>query len=427
MGRKPIQKEKQQKVRKLKKKTVERKPTQEPLGDTSGPLLDLIEALPDAVFFKDVRGRHLFVNDACAKLAGLGKEKMLGKTDKQLLPPDLAEQCALSDKEAMNLRKPVRFEESMTDAEGKKTFLETIKVPFLDKRGDVAGLVGVSRDITERKQAEREARLMQYCVKHASDAVFWVDKNARFIYVNNSACRHMGYSREELLSMKVHDVDPLYQEDNWPDFWRQFKDKGSLSFESVNRSKDGREFPVKITVSYLEYEDEQIMHAYVRDITSRKKAQDALQKSHEDLKAHSESLEDLNTALKVLLERREKDKVQLEESVVSNVQELILPYVETLRGTRLDEKQMTCVDIIESNLKEIVSPFLQKLVLQYSGLTPKEIQIAGLIKQGKTTKDIANLFNVSTRTVKFHRENIRAKLGLKKQRTNLASHLLSLP
>ncbi len=427
MGRKPIQKEKQQKVRKLKKKTVERKPTQEPLGDTSGPLLDLIEALPDAVFFKDVRGRHLFVNDACAKLAGLGKEKMLGKTDKQLLPPDLAEQCALSDKEAMNLRKPVRFEESMTDAEGKKTFLETIKVPFLDKRGDVAGLVGVSRDITERKQAEREARLMQYCVKHASDAVFWVDKNARFIYVNNSACRHMGYSREELLSMKVHDVDPLYQEDNWPDFWRQFKDKGSLSFESVNRSKDGREFPVKITVSYLEYEDEQIMHAYVRDITSRKKAEDALQKSHEDLKVHSESLEDLNTALKVLLERREKDKVQLEESVVSNVQELILPYVETLRGTRLDEKQMTCVDIIESNLKEIVSPFLQKLVLQYSGLTPKEIQIAGLIKQGKTTKDIANLFNVSTRTVKFHRENIRAKLGLKKQRTNLASHLSSLP
>ncbi len=209
MGRKPIQKEKQQKVRKLKKKTVERKPTQEPLGDTSGPLLDLIEALPDAVFFKDVRGRHLFVNDACAKLAGLGKEKMLGKTDKQLLPPDLAEQCALSDKEAMNLRKPVRFEESMTDAEGKKTFLETIKVPFLDKRGDVAGLVGVSRDITERKQAEREARLMQYCVKHASDAVFWVDKNARFIYVNNSACRHMGYSREELRSMKVHDVDAL--------------------------------------------------------------------------------------------------------------------------------------------------------------------------------------------------------------------------
>ncbi len=169
------------------------------------------------------------------------------------------------------------------------------------------------------------------------------------------------------------------------------------------------------------------MHAYVRDITSRKKAEDALQKSHEDLKVHSESLEDLNTALKVLLERREKDKVQLEESVVSNVQELILPYVETLRGTRLDEKQMTCVDIIESNLKEIVSPFLQKLVLQYSGLTPKEIQIAGLIKQGKTTKDIANLFNVSTRTVKFHRENIRAKLGLKKQRTNLASHLLSLP
>jgi DNA-binding CsgD family transcriptional regulator len=145
------------------------------------------------------------------------------------------------------------------------------------------------------------------------------------------------------------------------------------------------------------------------------------------LRARTSSLDELNTALKVLIEHREKDKEGLEEKVVSNVKELILPYVETLRNTQLDTKQITFVDIIESNLKEIVSPFLQKLALKYSGFTPKEIQIAGVIKQGKTTKEIAELFNLSTPTIKFHRKNIRAKLGLKNQRTNLASYLLALP
>jgi PAS domain S-box-containing protein len=373
MGRKPMHKEIQQEVKKLNKKNVERGPIQGPPSDTCGPLFDLIEALPDAVFFKDVQGRHLFVNEACAKLAGMGKEKMLGKTDKQLLPPDLAEQCALSDQKAIDSRRAVRFEETMTGAEGKQTFLETIKVPFLDKLGDVAGLVGVSRDITERKRVDREQRLMQYCVNHASEAVLWVDKTARFIYVNESGCRHMGYSRKELLSMKVHDVDPLYQEDNWPDFWREVKDKGSLRFESVNRSKDGREFPVEITVSYSEYEGEEIMHAYVRDITERKQAEDKLAESNEALRDRTERLNDLNTALKVLLERREKDKEALEANVVSNVKELILPYLETLKNTRLDTKQMTCVDIIESNLKEIVSPFLQKLSSKYYPLPAKVV------------------------------------------------------
>lgn len=92
-----MHKEKQQGVGKLNKRTVERRPTQGLPGDASEALFDLIEALPDAVFFKDVRGRHLFVNRAAAKLAGLAREKILGKTDEQLLPPDLAEQCALSD------------------------------------------------------------------------------------------------------------------------------------------------------------------------------------------------------------------------------------------------------------------------------------------------------------------------------------------
>ena len=109
-----------------------------------------------------------------------------------------------------------------------------------------------------------------------------------------------------------------------------------------------------------------------------------------------------------------------------NVKELVLPHLESLKKTRLDVNQITCVDIVESNLKEIISPFLRKLSSEYFGLTPKEIRIAGLIKQGKTTKEIAEFLSVSTSAVKFHRHNIRAKLGLKNQRANLGTYLSSL-
>jgi DNA-binding CsgD family transcriptional regulator len=134
----------------------------------------------------------------------------------------------------------------------------------------------------------------------------------------------------------------------------------------------------------------------------------------------------MNSALKVLLKRREEDKSELEEKVLLNMEELVAPYIEIMKTTRLDSRQSNCLSIIESSLKEIVSPFLRNLGLKYSGFTPKEIQVATLIKQGKTSKEIAEMFSVSTRTVKFHRGNIRAKLGLKNEKTNLGSYLVSL-
>jgi len=175
--------------------------------------------------------------------------------------------------------------------------------------------------------------------------------------------------------------------------------------------------------------DQSIIYAHQlnQEMAERKQAEEALQERKEALKAQAHKLEEVNTALKVLLRRREEDKTELEERVLSNVKELVLPYVQTLRNTRLDAKQMAYVGIIESNLNSIVSPFLRKLSSKYLGLTPKEIQVAGLVKEGKTSKEIAELLNVSASAVEFHRENIRTKLGLKNKKANLRSYLLSLP
>ena len=103
-------------------------------------------------------------------------------------------------------------------------------------------------------------------------------------------------------------------------------------------------------------------------------------------------LKKINAALNVLLKYRELNKKELEEKVLSIVKELILPYIKKLQKSQLKGNQTNYLSIIESNLYEIVAPFLRRLSSKYSDLTPSEIQVADLVKEGKTTKEIAELF-----------------------------------
>jgi ATP/maltotriose-dependent transcriptional regulator MalT len=144
------------------------------------------------------------------------------------------------------------------------------------------------------------------------------------------------------------------------------------------------------------------------------------------LENKTQNLEELNTAMKVLLKRLETEKEELEEKVLTNVEQLVMPYIEKLKKSRLKEKEADYVNILESNLKEIVSPFSKKLSAICLNLTPKEIQIANLIKEDKTTKEIAEILNTSPGTVDFHRSNLRRKLNIKSKRTNLKSYLMTL-
>lgn len=132
---------------------TQRKRAEEKLRETNTMLQALIQAIPDVVFFKDAQNRYLIANSAMEKFTGLSQVQLAGKTDEELLPPDLAENCRISDEAVAQTLKVVRFEEQYTRAD-KKGFVDTIKAPVFDDRGKLVGLVGVSREITERKQME---------------------------------------------------------------------------------------------------------------------------------------------------------------------------------------------------------------------------------------------------------------------------------
>ena len=162
------------------------------------------------------------------------------------------------------------------------------------------------------------------------------------------------------------------------------------------------------------------------EITALKLTEEALRKSQEALIEQKQSLEEANIAMKVLLKQREEDKLELEKKVLNNVKDLVLPYVEKLKNSRLKGKDRTLVDIVDTHLQDIISPLLQRFSNAKILLTPQEMHVASLVKDGKTSKEIADVLNVSETTVNFHRKNLRVKFGLRNKRTNLRSYLLSI-
>ena len=162
------------------------------------------------------------------------------------------------------------------------------------------------------------------------------------------------------------------------------------------------------------------------EITDLKLTEAALRKSQAELIEQKQSLEEANIAMKVLLKQRQEDKLELEKKVLNNVKDLVLPYVEKLKKSRLKAKDRTLVDIIDTHLQDIISPLLQRFANAKIMLTPQEMQVASLVKDGKTSKEIADVLNVSETTINFHRKNLRVKFGLRNKRTNLRSYLLTI-
>jgi DNA-binding CsgD family transcriptional regulator len=146
----------------------------------------------------------------------------------------------------------------------------------------------------------------------------------------------------------------------------------------------------------------------------------------QNLRDQTEKLAESNIALKVLLEHRQKDRIHLEENMLSNVRILILPYIQQLMETRLGKRERTMVEIIEERLNEITSPFLNRLVGLNTILTPQEIKVATMVREGRSSAEIADVLQISVSAIDFHRKQVRKKLGLTGAATNLRSYLLGL-
>ncbi len=121
------------------------------------------------------------------------------------------------------------------------------------------------------ESSDRFRRLAEFTIERAQEAILWADSNARICRVNEAMCRALGYSRKELCEMSIADIDPDYQAEDWPRHWQELKSRKAMTFESQHRTRDGRIFPVEVSVNYIEFEGEAFSCSFARDISERKR------------------------------------------------------------------------------------------------------------------------------------------------------------
>ena len=279
----------------------------------------------------------------------------------------------------------------------------------------------IERKRTEEALRGREENL-RLVIQNMPVMMDAFDKDGLIIVWNRECERVTGYRANEIVG-NPKALELLYPDDNYrQQMMTKWAKRGNnyYNWEWDITCKDG----TTKTIAWSNISDRFPISGWATwgigiDITRRKKALEGLQKREREL-------DEVNTALRVLLKQREEDKGRIEENILSNAKNLILPCLETLKKGQLDTEQRTCVDLLDSYTKEIASPFIKELSSHYVNLTPMEIRIASLIKEGKTSKEIAQLLCLSENTIMVHRHNIRNKLKLKNKAINLRSYLRSL-
>ena len=263
---------------KLMREVEERKKAEKAQKAAKDYLEKIINSISDPIFVKDRQHRLVLVNDALCALSGRSREKMLGKTDYDFFPKEQVDVFWEKDDLVFATGEENVNEEEITDARGEKRIIVTKKRLYKDPQGK-EHLVGIIRDITERKQAQEQLALLTFALDRVQEAVYLVDFDGRFLYVNDEACRGLGYSREELLDLTVPAIDPDYSIEQHVKLWPQLQERGSLTFEVSHKRKDGKRFPAEVSASYFEYAGTGYVLALVRNITERKQAEEMLRES----------------------------------------------------------------------------------------------------------------------------------------------------
>ena len=302
-------------------------------------------------------------------------------------------------------------------------------VGLFDERGELQQIRGYLFDNTARKVAEqalREAEQRYHSlIEFLPDAVLVSDED-RIVFANPAAARLVGASHpEELVGRSLLEVFHPDQQTAVSLRTQQALQEmvpGPPECRKIVRL-DSQLVDVETAVTPIVFDGKLCVLRVNRDITARLQAEEALLEKDREVSLQLRKIEKLNTALTTLLEHREQESQRKLESVRATLEKLVLPYLENLKATRLDEEQRILVEVMESNLTNIASSFARQLDSWKMKLTPTEIQVADLLRLGKRTKEIAALLKVSPSAIAFHRNNIRAKLGLTRTPKNLVSYL----
>lgn len=404
----------------------------------------LANRITDIIWALDLKSFRLeYVSPSAERVTGYSVEEAIGARLKWFVTPEgltSIQNVFMQEyeKEKQNKSNPRTLDFQIYHKDGHLIWLEASACFYRNNKEKAVGIVGVARDCTIRKEVELKLRQSEEKYRHIIDntneAYCEVDLAGNLLYCNNAAAVMTGYTQDELVGKNFNFfLDEPNAEAVYEVFNRVYRTHQPVKgFECEIRDMKGVRKQLDLAVLLLKDEAGQPIGfcGFARDITESKTIKNRLnallKERTSDLIHTNKTLEKTNIALQVLLEKKDETRTKLEETVRTNVNELVMPVLTKLQHSGLSGTQKTYVESIAKNLNEIVKPLLKGIPQGFLELTPSEIHMVNFIKQGKTTKEIAELLNIATSTVDFHRDNIRNKLKIKNKRVNLQTYLKSV-
>jgi PAS domain S-box-containing protein len=412
---------------KSKRELVEQLSTKETVNDPWEQLISIFDAIDEKVYVADpVTYEILYANPAMKKIFG---EKILGEKCHKVMQ-DLDAPCPFCTNDLIfgeNLGKTHIWEfQNRRNGKWRRRIDKAVK--WADGR---MARFEMAIDIHNRKVAEdalqeSEARY-RLLVETMNEGFSIADENGIRTYANKRLCDMLGYEMDEIVG---HPVTKFLDKEGRKVWVREFekrRKRESTPYEMNFVRKDGERVPTIVSPRPI-FDEKGVFKgsfAAITDISNLKRTEESLKEREKELNVKTTNLEEMNAALRILLRRMEVDRRELEDKVRLNIQQMIQPYLERLKAAGMGDRQRKHLETLEANLQEILSPFTHKLLTDYPRLTPSELQIANLLRQGKSSKEIADELSLSERTVETHRRNMRTKLGIKDKKTNLRSYLLT--
>ncbi len=475
MIRKSTDEELEQRIKELEKEIAKYKRVEEVLRESESCYRAIVNGQTELICRFTPGWILTFVNQAYCSYFGKKQEELIGSNFLEQIPETDREKVEKSLNSISKSKPILKMTHRIIDAKGKIRWLKCTHRAIIDEQGHLIKYQSVGWDITDQVQTEaalKESEERYGLATQSGQVGVWDwDIETGEIFVDPNLKAMLGYADHEIRNhlddwgKLVHpdDAEQVMVEANkhleglaptYEIAHRMLHKDGTIRWflargEAIrdNKGNPYRVLGTDTNITKLKLLEEELSKAHHnlekqvqertaellstneklrKEIKERKLAEKALKERELELENKSINLEEVNTALTVLLKKRDEDKKEIETRMLLNIGELIIPFFEKLRISNLNNRQQAYIDIIDSNLKEIISPFAHGLSSNYLKLTSTEIQIANFIKQDKTTKEIAELLNLATRTIESYRDNIRRKLGIKHKKVNLKSYLLSI-